>query len=104
MNQAEGAASSPERLALIAASIVSVVSWALVVSRGAHLLHYDAKAHLVVARRVLDSNNLDVRNVVRGRLATDKPGTRVLLALDKDKPPILIDLAARRIGHPQGSE
>src|SRR5438128_2415453 len=34
MNQAEGAASSPERLALIAASIVSVVSWALVVSRG----------------------------------------------------------------------
>jgi hypothetical protein len=55
MNQAEGAASSPERLALFAAAMVSVVSGALVVSSGAHLLHYDAKAHLVVARRVLDS-------------------------------------------------
>ncbi|MEJ0070133.1 MAG: hypothetical protein WDO24_17025 [Pseudomonadota bacterium] len=53
---------------------------------------------LVGERRVLDSNNLDFRNLARGRLATDRQGTRVLLALDKDKPPIEIDLAARRIG------
>lgn len=53
---------------------------------------------LIGERRVLDSNNLDFRNLVRGRLATDRQGTRVLLALDKDKPPILVDLAARRIG------
>ena len=49
-------------------------------------------------RHVLESNNLDLRNLVRGRFATDRPGTRILLALDKDKPAILIDLAARQVG------
>jgi hypothetical protein len=49
------ASESPERTALAAAGTVALASWALVVWRGAHLLHYDARAHLVVARRVLDS-------------------------------------------------
>src|SRR5438105_491437 len=51
----EAAPSGPARGALVAATAVSILSGALVVGRGAHLLHYDARAHLVVARRVLDS-------------------------------------------------
>ncbi|MBI1778763.1 MAG: caspase family protein [Proteobacteria bacterium] len=53
---------------------------------------------LLGERRVLAGNNLDLRNVVRGRLATDRQGTRVLIQLDKDQPPILLDLANRRVG------
>jgi hypothetical protein len=34
---------------------ISLTAWTLVVVHGAHLLHFDAKAHLLVARRVLDN-------------------------------------------------
>jgi hypothetical protein len=41
----------------VAAALLSVcgVAWGLAVAGGAHLLHFDAKAHLLVARRVIDS-------------------------------------------------
>jgi hypothetical protein len=42
-------------LALAAALAISALAWAMVVGSRAHLLHFDAKAHLLVARRVLDS-------------------------------------------------
>lgn len=44
-----------ERLALGAATAAALTSWILVVRSGAHLYHYDARAHMVVSRRVLDS-------------------------------------------------
>ena len=40
---------------IAAAMALSVLAWAMVFGSGAHLLHFDAKAHLLVARRVLDS-------------------------------------------------
>src|SRR5687767_16027120 len=43
------------RWAFPAALAMAAGAWLLFVSRGAHLLHFDAKAHLLVARRVLDS-------------------------------------------------
>ena len=43
------------RLAAIAAATVGVTAWALFFQRGLILSHYDAKAHLVVARRVIDN-------------------------------------------------
>jgi len=46
---------APPRTAVAAAFLVTAVAWTLVVLRGAHLLHFDAKAHLMVARRVIDS-------------------------------------------------
>src|SRR3954469_23166469 len=42
-------------LARIVAGVVAAVCWAAYVRSGAHLLHFDAKAHLVVARRTIDS-------------------------------------------------
>jgi hypothetical protein len=42
-------------IALLATVTLSVIAWAMVVGSRAHLLHFDAKAHLLVARRVLDS-------------------------------------------------
>src|SRR5215211_9092819 len=44
-----------DRVALGAASLAALTSWLLVVGAGAHLYHYDARAHMVVSRRVLDS-------------------------------------------------
>ena len=44
-----------QALALLATMTLSVTAWAMVFGSGAHLLHFDAKAHLLVARRVLDS-------------------------------------------------
>ena len=41
--------------ALAATLAISALAWALVMGSRAHLLHFDAKAHLLVARRVLDS-------------------------------------------------
>jgi hypothetical protein len=49
------ASRGPLVLALSAAAGVAAFAWVVSVGRGAHLLHFDAKAHLVVARRVLDS-------------------------------------------------
>ena len=43
------------RLALAGAIAISAVAWVMVFASRAHLLHFDAKAHLLVARRVLDS-------------------------------------------------
>jgi hypothetical protein len=43
------------RWALPAALALAAAAWLLFVSRGAHLLHFDAKAHLLVARRVFDN-------------------------------------------------
>ena len=40
---------------VVAAALVCVTAWSLVVGSHAQLLHFDAKAHLLVARRVLDS-------------------------------------------------
>ena len=40
---------------LAATIAVSALAWAMVFGSRAHLLHFDAKAHLLVARRVLDS-------------------------------------------------
>ena len=48
-----GPASNPGMLA--AAAVISLTAWALVVAHRAHLLHFDAKAHLLVSRRVLDN-------------------------------------------------
>ena len=41
--------------ALCAAAALSAAVWMVSVSHGAHLWHFDAKAHLVVARRVFDN-------------------------------------------------
>ena len=46
---------APPPAALAATLVISVTAWALVVAHRAHLLHFDAKAHLLVARRVLDN-------------------------------------------------
>jgi hypothetical protein len=43
------------RLAAFAAAIVGVAAWAIYFRAGLVLSHYDAKAHLVVARRVFDN-------------------------------------------------
>src|SRR5262245_35130699 len=40
---------------LWSAVTASALAWGAVVSAGAQVLHYDARAHLVVARRVLDN-------------------------------------------------
>jgi len=42
-------------VALCGAAALAAFTWVRTVGSGAHLLHFDAKAHLVVARRVLDS-------------------------------------------------
>jgi hypothetical protein len=42
-------------IARAAAALLAAVAWAAYVRTGAHLLHFDAKAHLVVARRTMDS-------------------------------------------------
>ncbi len=41
--------------ALAVSAALAAFAWTIAVASGANLLHYDAKAHLVVARRVLDS-------------------------------------------------
>jgi hypothetical protein len=46
---------SPLPVALAVSAALAGFAWTIAVSSGANLLHYDAKAHLVVARRVLDS-------------------------------------------------
>jgi hypothetical protein len=43
------------RLALLAAAVLAGLYWIASVRTGAHLFHFDAKAHLVVARRTMDS-------------------------------------------------
>ena len=48
-----GGALPPEMVAATLA--ISLAAWTLVVGHHAHLLHFDAKAHLLVARRVLDN-------------------------------------------------
>src|SRR6185503_5970214 len=45
----------PERLLAVVALLVGLLAWAFYVREGLVLAHYDAKAHLVVARRVIDS-------------------------------------------------
>jgi len=57
LNGAPTAAERPWPLlgASCLASALAAFFWVRVVSTGAHLLHFDAKAHLVVARRVFDS-------------------------------------------------
>jgi hypothetical protein len=45
----------PLHVALALAALISATAWGVHVHRGAHLLHFDAKAHLVVARRTIDS-------------------------------------------------
>jgi hypothetical protein len=45
----------PERLLAVAATAAGVVAWAAYLDAGLVLSHYDAKAHLVVARRVIDN-------------------------------------------------
>jgi hypothetical protein len=45
----------PVLVALCAGAALASFTWVRTVGSGAHLLHFDAKAHLVVARRVLDS-------------------------------------------------
>jgi hypothetical protein len=42
-------------LAHLLAALVAAACWVASVRSGAHLLHFDAKAHLVVARRTMDS-------------------------------------------------
>jgi hypothetical protein len=44
-----------ERLLAVAALLVGIGAWVYYLSEGLVLAHYDAKAHLVVARRVIDS-------------------------------------------------
>jgi hypothetical protein len=41
--------------ALAGGLALAAAAWVLFVSRGAHLFHFDAKAHLLVARRVFDN-------------------------------------------------
>ena len=45
----------PELLLTLAAMIVGLVNWILLWRAGLVLSHYDAKAHLVVARRIVDN-------------------------------------------------
>jgi hypothetical protein len=45
----------PERLLAVVALLVGLLAWAFYLREGLVLAHYDAKAHLVVARRVIDS-------------------------------------------------
>jgi hypothetical protein len=45
----------PERLLAVGALVVGLAAWAVYFNSGLVLAHYDAKAHLVVARRVIDS-------------------------------------------------
>src|SRR5205085_1906810 len=43
------------RIAFVIALLVTAAFWTRSVTSGANLLHFDAKAHLVVARRTIDS-------------------------------------------------
>jgi hypothetical protein len=45
----------PERLLAAVALLVGLAAWVYYLNEGLVLAHYDAKAHLVVARRVIDS-------------------------------------------------
>ena len=45
----------PERLLAAVALLAGLAAWVLYLNEGLVLAHYDAKAHLVVARRVIDS-------------------------------------------------
>ncbi len=45
----------PERLLAAVALLVGLAAWIFYLNEGLVLAHYDAKAHLVVARRVIDS-------------------------------------------------
>jgi hypothetical protein len=45
----------PERLLATVALLVGLAAWVFYLNEGLVLAHYDAKAHLVVARRVIDS-------------------------------------------------
>jgi hypothetical protein len=45
----------PERLLAVVALLVGLGAWVVYFNQGLVLAHYDAKAHLVVARRVIDS-------------------------------------------------
>ena len=45
----------PERLLAAVALLAGLAAWLLYLNEGLVLAHYDAKAHLVVARRVIDS-------------------------------------------------
>ena len=54
----DGVAPGPAALpaaAVWAAAVISITAWAFVFGSRAHLLHFDAKAHLVVSRRVFDN-------------------------------------------------
>ena len=42
-------------IALALAALLAAAAWVVHVRQGAHLLHFDAKAHLVVSRRTIDS-------------------------------------------------
>ena len=44
-----------ELLLAVAALLVGIAAWVYYLNEGLVLAHYDAKAHLVVARRVIDS-------------------------------------------------
>ena len=44
-----------ERLLAVVALVVGLAAWVFYLNEGLVLAHYDAKAHLVVARRVIDS-------------------------------------------------
>ncbi len=46
---------APPPAALAALVVIPLTAWAVVVAHRAHLLHFDAKAHLLVSRRVLDN-------------------------------------------------
>ena len=45
----------PERLLAAVALLAGLAAWIVYLNDGLVLAHYDAKAHLVVARRVIDS-------------------------------------------------
>ena len=49
------AAGGPLAVALAACALGAAAAWIVFVGAGAHVFHYDARAHLVVARRVVDS-------------------------------------------------
>src|SRR4029434_9096452 len=48
-------ARDPERLLAVVALLAGLAAWVFYLDEGLVLAHYDAKAHLVVARRVIDS-------------------------------------------------
>jgi hypothetical protein len=53
--QGDPSGPSPLRWSLFGAVVLAAAAFGLFVSRDAHLLHFDAKAHLLVSRRVFDN-------------------------------------------------